>query len=176
MEENGKVDDIIWVRSGSLRVDKQLTFEDNNICPSSYKDERGRVHWDLNRVTKEKRITTLIIKANKFFGLYEVNNDINFEQGKLIVNEDDTYLCYIDRAIFMTNLSEKEIDMLVQDKKAYVEYPLDEEMQVKVAGEKKMRKLVADSLLESLKFSGNPHFKNGRLFDMQLVRESPTKT
>ena len=90
-----------------------MTFEDNNICPSSTKNERGRVQWELNRVTKEKRITTLIIKANKFFGLYEVNNDIDFEQGKLIVNEDETYLCYIDRLVWMQNLSEKEIDMLV---------------------------------------------------------------
>ena len=57
-----------------------------------------------------------------------------------------------------------------------MEYPKDEEMQVKVAGETKMRKLVANSLLESLNFSGNPHLKHGRLFDMQLVRESPTKT
>ena len=39
-----------------------------------------------------------------------------------------------------------------------------------------MRKLVADSLLGSLQFSGNPHLKHGRLFDMKLVRESPTKT
>ena len=72
MEDQSKVDDIIFIRSGSLRVDKQLTFENNNICPSTDRDERGRYQWDLQKITTEKKITTLKIPALKFFGLYEM--------------------------------------------------------------------------------------------------------
>ena len=34
LEDEGSVDDIIFVKKGSLRVDKQLTFESQNIMPS----------------------------------------------------------------------------------------------------------------------------------------------
>ena len=58
-----------------------------------------------------------------------------------MVDEDDTCLCFLDRAIFMTNMTETEIGRLVKDKDAYVEYPRDEDMQIRVAAEKKIRQL-----------------------------------
>ena len=78
MEDEASVDDIIFVKKGSLRVDKQLTFESQNIMPSQLKGDDGRRQWDVNRITTEKKITTLIIPTLKFFGLHELLNDKNF--------------------------------------------------------------------------------------------------
>ena len=69
MEDQGNIEDVIFVRSGSLRVDKVLTFETRNIIPSESKNAHGQRQWDLNKITTEKKITTLIIPPLKFFGL-----------------------------------------------------------------------------------------------------------
>ena len=79
-----------------------------------------------------------------------MTNDKNFEEGKLVVNEENTNLCFMDRALFMTNLNEIEVGKLIKDANAYVEYPRDEDMHVKVAAEKKIRKLQSESLLNAL--------------------------
>ena len=41
LEDEASVDDIIFVKKGSLRVDKQLTFESQNIMPSQLKGDDG---------------------------------------------------------------------------------------------------------------------------------------
>lgn len=143
--------------------------------PSQERDINGRRQWDLNKITTEKKITTLTIPTYKFFGLYELLNDKNFQEGRLVVDEDNTSLCFMDRSIFMTNLTELEREKLVKEPDAYVEYAKDEEMQVKVAAEKKMRRLHAETMLDAMKVSGDPHIASGRVFDQKLVRESPTK-
>ena len=38
-----------------------------------------------------------------------------------------------------------------------------------------MRRLHAETMLDAIKVSGNPHMTSGRLFDQKLARESPTK-
>ena len=63
-------------------------------------------------------------------------NDKNFTEGRLVVNEDSTSLCFMDKSTFMTNLTEAELNKLVSDEQAYVDYPRDEDMQVKVAAER----------------------------------------
>ena len=45
-----------------------------------------------------------------------------------MVNEDDTNLCFMDRSLFMTNLTELERMNLIKEPHAYVEYPKDEDM------------------------------------------------
>ena len=75
------------------------------------------------------------------------------------MNEDNTNLCFVDRSIFTTSVSELEIEKLMNDEIAYVDYPRDEDMKVRVAAKKQVRKLKSGTMLDALNFSGNPHLQ-----------------
>lgn len=46
-------------------------------------------------------MTVLHVGAGTLIGVEEVSNNTKFNQGTLVVDEDDTIICFIDKNLFM---------------------------------------------------------------------------
>ena len=54
-------------------------------------------------------MTVLHVGPGTLIGVDEVSNNIKFSQGTLVVDEEDTIICFIDKGVFMQIISEKEV-------------------------------------------------------------------
>ena len=104
--ENGKeVEHVILVKKGRLRLRKILSFTQQNIIPAPHESV-----WDANKAINEEELTVAFVGPGKLIGLQEIRQNQPFNYGTLIVDEDDTALCYIDRINFMRQVDDRDLD------------------------------------------------------------------
>ena len=65
----------------------------------------------------------MTVGAGVFIGVAEAAENKAFKFGNLLVDEDDTILCYIDRLTFFRQVDERDIRRLVKSKDDVAHWP-----------------------------------------------------
>ena len=96
LENGSDVDQIIYVRKGKLRLQKNMTYALQNVWPNNEKNG----YYAHNAVNDEE-LTVSTVGEGFFIGLQQVHQNKPFKYGTLIVDEDETILSFIDRRDFL---------------------------------------------------------------------------
>lgn len=54
LEKGSEVEDIVLIRSGKLRLEKNLTFTKQNIWPSVSAKDKGLASWDVSKTIQDQ--------------------------------------------------------------------------------------------------------------------------
>lgn len=98
----------------------------------------------------------LTIGPKKFIGAQEVNQNSKFMEGMLYVDEDETILCYINKVNFLQAINDKELQRLLKQETDCAQYPLDEDIQVRIRAEKEIKQMRGNFLLDACNRNKEP--------------------
>lgn len=82
--------EIIFVKSGALRLDKEIAIDHTNYWPVGCKN------WEVSTKQTRKVRTMLKVKANQYIGAREIKEGLKYP-GQLITDEDSTSLIVISQ-------------------------------------------------------------------------------
>ena len=74
-------------------------------------------------------MTVLRVEPPLLIGVDESINNTKFSEGTLIVDENETILCHIDKITFLNTMNEKELTRLVKSTDCII-YPKEEDILV----------------------------------------------
>ena len=75
------------------------------------------------------------------FGLQEINSCKEFNQGNLVVDQDETVLFFMKAKKLVNLLTEKQLKQLVEDPAINVKYPDEDDIKVKIDASEKVKRL-----------------------------------
>ena len=109
IEKGNEIESIILVRKGRLRLQKWLQFTHANVNPSRKTNTR-----EQHKAVNDEELTVLTVGPGTFIGPHEIRYNEAFQEGTLLVDEDETILCYIEPKHFMQQISELELQKLTK--------------------------------------------------------------
>jgi len=108
-----------------------------------------------------------------FIGIQEAYKNQPFSYGSLLVDVDNTILCYINKFSFMRQVDERELKRLMGSKEDSAKFPEVEDIIVKHCGSLELSQFRSKLLLDAIGKNQEP--SETRHFDAKVERESPTK-
>lgn len=144
IEKGNEIENIILVRKGRLRLVKSLTFTNSNIHPAKKNNAR-----EQHKAVNDEELTVLTVGPGTLIGPNEIKVNEAFQEGNLIVDEDETILCYCSPKSFLQQISELELSKLVKSDDC-MQAPQEEEILVRRKGLHEMKQLRSNFLLDAV--------------------------
>ena len=115
----------------------------------------------------------MTVGPGKLIGLQEIRQNQPFIYGTLMVDEEGTTLCYINRINFMREIEDYELDNLIDSPSDCARFPEEEDIYVERRAKKELQQIRSRLLLDAIGKNQVP--LNSRSFDAKFEQESPTK-
>ncbi|CDW74975.1 transcription factor yy2 [Stylonychia lemnae] len=138
--EGQLIDSVIFVKSGRLRLEKEITIDHTNYWPI------GTQNWEVNTTKSRMMRTIQIVTENQYIGAREMEDRLRYP-GYLYADENNTNLLILPKEQFYVLFSPKEIKEMVDQ--APVTFPDEREVKVKLFANEKFKAMRNVALMDA---------------------------